>query len=137
MIAQHRIRCTASGFGFTLIELVITVAVVAILAAFAYPAYTNHVRRSHRVAAQGVMTDFATRQHQFFLDTRSYATDVATLRASVPTAVAARYAVTIAAVAGPPAAFTLTATPQGSQAADSCGVLTIDQAGTKTPVACW
>jgi prepilin-type N-terminal cleavage/methylation domain-containing protein len=66
--------------GFTLIELMITVAIVAILAAIAYPSYTQYVIRGHRAAAQAEMMDIANRQQQFFLANRSYAADLATLR---------------------------------------------------------
>ncbi|MFP5407235.1 MAG: type IV pilin protein, partial [Gammaproteobacteria bacterium] len=57
----------AGSDGFTLIELMIVVAVVGILATVAYPSYTAQVMRSHRASAQGLMTDMATRQHQFFV----------------------------------------------------------------------
>lgn len=123
--------------GFTLIELMIAVAVVAILGSIAYPSYLQYVLRSNRVAAQGVMTDLATRQHQFFIDTRGYAGTVAGLRASVPADVAAKYTITIALDGGPPPGFALTATPQGRQADERCGTMTIDQAGAKTPADCW
>jgi type IV pilus assembly protein PilE len=123
--------------GFTLIELMIVVAVVAILASVAYPSYAAHVLRANRAAAQGLMTDLATLQHQFLLDTRGYGESVAALRSSVPSDVAAKYNITIAATAGPPPAFTISAVPKASQAADTCGTLSIDAAGAKLPAACW
>ena len=123
--------------GFTLIELMIVVAVVAILASVAYPSYAAYVLRSNRAAAQGVMTDLAILQHQFFLDTRSYGASVAALRSSIPSEVAARYDVTVAANAGPPPGFTISAVPKAAQAADPCGTLSIDAAGAKSPTACW
>jgi type IV pilus assembly protein PilE len=59
--------------GFTLIELMITVAIVAILAAVALPSYRQYVVRSKRSAAQAQMMDIANRQQQFLLANRSYA----------------------------------------------------------------
>jgi len=137
MKPSRRSPAAAGSAGFTLIELMIAVAVVAILASIAYPSYLEHVRRTHRAAAQGVMTDLATRQHQFFVDTRSYAGTVVALRTAVPADVASRYNIAIATVAGPPPGFTITATPIGTQVADTCGTLSINAAGAKTPANCW
>jgi type IV pilus assembly protein PilE len=126
--------------GFTLIELMITVAVVAILAAIAYPSYQEHVRKSRRAAAQGVLMDVASRQQQIFVDSRAYAADLAGTGASVPVNVQAVYAVSVAASAATPTqppAFVAMATPTGGQAEDRCGTLTINQAGVKTPAGCW
>jgi type IV pilus assembly protein PilE len=123
--------------GFTLIELMIVVAVVALLASMAYPSYIAYAQRANRAAVQGVMTDLATLQHQFFLDTRAYGTSVAALRSIIPSDVAARYEVTVAALAGPPPGFLISAVPKASQASDPCGTLSIDAAGAKLPAACW
>ena len=60
--------------GFTLIELMVTVAIVGILAAVAYPSYTSHVQKGARRAAQAQMLDIANRQQQFLLGSRAYAT---------------------------------------------------------------
>ncbi|MEP6608963.1 MAG: prepilin-type N-terminal cleavage/methylation domain-containing protein, partial [Burkholderiaceae bacterium] len=64
-------RCTRSS-GFTLIEVVVVMAVAAILAAVAIPNYGQYVMRSHRSEAQSFISDVASRQSQFFLDRRSY-----------------------------------------------------------------
>jgi type IV pilus assembly protein PilE len=125
--------------GFTLIEAVVVMAVAAILAAVAIPNYSEYVMRSHRSAVQSFISDVASRQSQFFVDRRSYAATVAALNMTPPAEVAARYAIAIAVVAGPPAGFQVSATPTGSQATDRCGQLTIDQAGNRTAVTtrCW
>lgn len=122
--------------GFTLIELMITVAVVGILAAIAYPSYTQYVIRGHRAAAQTEMMDIANRQQQFFLANRQYATSLAGLSYSLPAEVGARYAAAIAAnnAASPPN-FTITFTATGNQASD--GNLTLNSEGAKTPAAKW
>jgi len=122
--------------GFTLIELMITVAIVAILAAIAYPSYTQYVIRGHRAAAQAEMMDIANRQQQFFLANRSYAGDLAALSYGLPKEVGDRYGAAIAANnAATPPTFTITFTPKGAQ--DSDPTLTLDSTGAKTPAEKW
>lgn len=122
--------------GFTLIELMITVAIVAILASIAYPSYTQYVIRGHRAAAQTEMMDIANRQQQFFLANRQYATTLGALSYSLPSEVGARYGAAIAADNGAsPPNFKITFTPSGAQASD--GDLTLDSTGAKEPAAKW
>jgi type IV pilus assembly protein PilE len=125
--------------GFTLIELIVVMVIAAILAAIAIPNYSQYVVRSNRSAAQTFISDIASRQAQFFLDRRTYATTVAALNMTVPNEVATRYAIAIDVQAGPPLTYTVTATPTGQQSDDRCGALVINQAGTKTAAGprCW
>jgi len=127
--------------GFTLIEVMITVAIVAILAAVALPSYREHVRKSRRAEAQAYLMAVASRQQQFLLDTRGYAPDLTTVGLAAPANVAAAYDVAVAAVVGPPPTFRLTATPKAStdQVQERCGTLAIDQSGAKTAAlaTCW
>lgn len=119
--------------GFTLIELMITVVIVAILASVALPAYQEQVRRGHRAAAQTEMMDIANRQQQFLLANRAYA-DKAALEGSgyaLPTEVGKKYGYDIAVNnAATPPTFTITFTPSGSQSSD--GALVLNSAGSKT-----
>ena len=133
--------------GFTLIEMMIVVVVVAVLAAIALPAYQDQVRKSRRASAESVLMDNAAKQQVYLLDSRlSYAggascpdvTALTTLRVTMPNDVSTYYDFCVIQGAGPPPTFTARATPKGSQAADLGGVnLEIDNAGLKTPSTAW
>ena len=87
--------------GFTLIELMMTVAVVGILAAIAYPSYISYVVRTHRSAGQQYLLDVAQREEQFLLDAKQYAsyTPPGALPAALPSPppdVAKDYTLTVA-----------------------------------------
>jgi len=70
--ARMRGGACARASGFTLIELMIAVVVLGILAAIAYPTYTEFVRRSRIVDATSQLNDFRVRQEQAFQDNRQY-----------------------------------------------------------------
>lgn len=124
--------------GFTLIELMVVVAIVAILAAIAYPSYADYLRRSRRAEVQSLLQDIALKQQQRLLDVRAYANTLVALNVGVPASISQHYTVSITLGGGTAATFALTATPQGGQAADTCGTLTLNQSGIKTPTAnCW
>ncbi len=120
--------------GFTLIELMITLAVVAILAAVAFPSYQDHLRKGRRASAEAFIMEIANRQQQYLLDARTYAVDpgaLTTLTMTVPSEVSQYYgiAVTAGATTSPPS-YKITAKPTGGQVTD--GVLTLDSTGDKT-----
>ena len=129
--------------GFTLLELVAAMTIIGILAAIAIPNYSEYVMRGYRASAQAFISDVASRQAQFFLDRRAFADTVGAgatgLNMTAPNDIANRYTIAIAITAGPPATFTVTATPNGPQATDRCGAMTIDQTGAKTAAGtrCW
>ena len=115
----------------------ITVAIIGILAAVALPAYTQYIIRANRLAAQAQMMDVVSRQQQFLLANRAYASKTV-LEASgfaLPLAVALRYGYTVDVGAGTVPAFLVTFQPTGAQAVD--GNLTISSEGVKTPVEKW
>lgn len=123
--------------GFTLIEVMVTVAIIGILAAVALPAYGRYVVRAKRAEAQAVMLDIANREEQFLLANRVYA-DKATLVANgwaLPARVAANYSYDVTIATDPAPTYLITFTGTGGQAAD--GVLTLSSTGARTPAANW
>ena len=95
--------------GFTLIELMIVMVIVAILAAVAYPSYRESVKKGNRRAAQSAMMEIVNREHQYFIANRAYA-DTAALGYALPPDVSGNYNHAIALDAGPPPGFTVTFT---------------------------
>ena len=140
---QHR----RARRGFTLIELMITVAIVAILAAVALPSYQRHVVRTQRAAAAACLTEMAQFMERVYVSNLRYDQNNSVATA-LPAAdcrdrVSARYTIAIASVGQ--RTFSLTATPQGAQAsADTgCATLAVNQTGTRgvsgtdTVANCW
>jgi type IV pilus assembly protein PilE len=121
----------------TLIELMIVVAIIAILAAIGYPSYRDYVRRSHRAEGKAMLMDAAALQEKFFSNNNTYATTLANLGAPA-TSENGYYALSIPAADG--TSFTLTVTAQGGQSDDTrCATMSITNTGatTATNADCW
>lgn len=124
--------------GFTLIELMITVVIVAILAAVAYPSYQRYVIRSNRSEAQQFMLDVANREEEYFLNNRLYV-DLSTLGlATLPSHLGQFYTLTsVPDNNAQPPSYTITATPKSGTMQASDGALVLTQRGDKTPADKW
>lgn len=121
--------------GFTLIELMIAVAIIGILTSVGYPSYQNHIRKAKRVEAQGALVAFATAMEQWRVENNSYkvGTDGTTISDifsnQVPTDGGTKtYTLSLVSDA---TSYTLTATPDGAQTSDECGTLTLKNTGEK------
>lgn len=121
--------------GFTLIELMITVAIVAILAAIAYPSYQQYIQKSRRVDAKNALLDLASREERYYSINNKYtqtATDLG--YSSLPWPVASSGSSSyynLSFTAGTTASWTATAAPTGAQATDKCGSFTITSQGSR------
>ena len=127
--------------GFTLIELMIAVAIIAIVVRLAYGQYTSQITRAKRSAVESFMVSVAAREEQSMLNSRSYFAIATGATAewtagniTVPADVGSNYTVTVTANnAATPPSYTVTAVPQGNQANNDkqCGTVTYTQAGVK------
>ena len=133
--------------GFTLIELMIVVAIAAILTAVAIPSYRQYVMQSHRSVAKSTLLEMASREDSFYTLNNSYPASATSLGYStatvtVPDATSSYYQVSV--VTGNASTYSLQAVPVGSQSNDSCGTYTLNNLGqqgnsgnTTSSADCW
>lgn len=134
--------------GFTLVELMIVIAIVGIIVAVGYPTYQDSVQKSRRADGRIAVTEAGVRQERIFSETLSYVdnSDLAKLVTNTDGVSSSEgyytISVTNAGCAGPPYnCFTVTATAKGVQALDTeCATLSINNLGQKSSTGggtCW
>ena len=116
--------------GLTLVELMVTVAVLAILAGIAYPAYTNYTYKARRTEATGTLVDFATRMERYYADNNSY-TGATTNTIMGDTTTEHGYYTLGSTQGNGNQTYTLTAAP-AAQSEDACGTFSLSSQGART-----
>ena len=129
--------------GFTLVELMVVLAIVMTIAAIAMPSYTENINRSKRAEAKAQLLEAAQYMQRFYSQNDSYAQNRAGTAVTVPDALvrvprsaasgSQNYTIGFATPAPTVATFILQATPRagGSMAGDKCGTFTLTQAGQR------
>lgn len=127
-LVRHHIH---RACGFTLIEMLIVVALIGVLAGIAYPAYTRHVERAHRAEARATLLEAAQYLERHYVSNNAYTGAVLPDRLqTVPAGAAAAAARYTLAVAVTDTTYTVTATPAST--GDGCGNLTLDGLGVRS-----
>jgi type IV pilus assembly protein PilE len=126
--------------GFTLIELMITVAIIGILTSVGYPSYQNHIKKAKRSEAQAALVSMATAMEQWRVENNNdytgvtvgtNATAIFTDRVPTDGSGTQSYTLSIPAVTLAATSYVLKAVPFGTQVDDDCGDLTLDSTGVK------
>ena len=157
-IERHADRVTPARFtllailkrqsaGFTLVELMVTVVIIGIISAIAYPSYTQYVLRANRAEVRALLLETIQVLEQNYTTANRYDLDsvgnaIALPYATSPKAGTAKYNITVAYGAAPAQTFTLSAAPAGVMTGDACGTYTLDNTGVQgnsagTIAECW
>ena len=116
--------------GFSLIELIVVLAMIAILAAIAVPSYTASIRKARRAEGKEYLHELMMAQERYHANFNRYAADLRSLGQPVASQPGGYYAFSRVDVSGGAQFVRISIAPQGGQTADSCGDLTLDSTGS-------
>ena len=118
--------------GYTLIEVMMVTAIVAIIMAIAIPAYETHVETTRRGDAQGAMVGLANALERYYVDNRTYAgADAGTIYAAKSPIDGSETYYVLEIADATRRDYTIRAIPKGPQSDDPCGTLTLDRSGAR------
>ncbi len=131
-IVRKRERNCKSRSGFTLVELMVTVAIVGILASIAYPSYVEYVRRANRADAQAIMMENAQYMERYFTTNGTYLGSTPLPKPQSPASGTPKYNITAPAATLLATSYIIQAVPTAAFPDPLCGTLTVSQTGART-----
>jgi type IV pilus assembly protein PilE len=124
-------RTTLRTRGFTLIEMMIVVALIGIISAVAYPSYQGQMQRSRRASATACLSEMSNAMERAYTTTMQYPSTLPTLSCTADNS--AYYTISLVTASSSTTTYVVQAVPTGPQVKDTkCNTLTLDNRGIKT-----
>lgn len=134
---ENRVLIIHHSKGFTLIELMMTVVIIGVLAAIAYPTYIDHMNRTRRADGKAALLNMATYMEHYYTENNHY-TGATVTGIGLTNASSQEGYYTLSITTLTPTSYTLTATPTGVQIGDNCSTLTLTNTNVQGPnTDCW